>query len=181
MWSSKGQRLPPAFTYRHQQGWLTPWSHSQVSWTHTRPFPPERPGERGPWGPQTGRVHREVPEGRSPPSFSSLLGHGPNCQNRPNTGLRLSPFLSESHLPFLPAPTRFACFPPRPTPPLQDSLSSDRISFILVISLYGPASPSRCKTRNVHSKPPEMICIPYASVCGYQFLCLFINIEMSET
>ena len=178
--SSKGQRPPPAFAYRHQQGWLT-----------------RGPAVRGNWHTPTRFLRDTQVSAASGALKQEESGEKSQRDSHPHPFLPYlvmvltvrtvqirawdSPFPSEIHLPFLPAPTRFACLPPRPTPPLQDNLSSDRISFILVISFYGPASPSRCKTRNVHSKQPEMVCIPYASVCGYQVLCLFINIKMSET
>ena len=161
--SSEGQRQPPAFACRHQQGWLTPWPRSPPTRFLRSPQVSEARGG------QNRKSAARNSRGAGTLSFSPLLGHSPNRQSRPDAGLRLSPFLSETHLPFPPAPTRFAHFPPRPTSPLQDNLSSDGISFILVISFYGPASPSRCKTRNVRSKQPALVCIPYASVCGYQF------------
>lgn len=100
---------------------------------------------------QTGSSSWKFQGGKPPPSLSSLLGHRPNCNKHlsykqgPNS---LFSYLKTTSFSYQ-LSTGFGCFPPHNTP--QDNLSSDRISFVLVISFYGPASPSRCKTRNINS------------------------------
>lgn len=67
---------------------------------------------------------------------------------------------------------------PPPPSARQGNLSSDRISFFIVISFYGPASPSRCKIRNVNSKESKMICKSYAGTSRHQLLCVLTNIKL---
>lgn len=68
--------------------------------TQTHLFPLKHPGEQGQWMDSNKKIPAgDYREEKSSSSLSSLLGHCPNCNNRPShnegpkRGLRHSPFL----------------------------------------------------------------------------------------
>lgn len=115
MWSSKGQReAAPAFAYRHQQGWLTvvpQW----VSWTHTRRFLPDAQVTR-PMGASDRKSPRSPRGTVTPILFLPYLVTVLTVWTVQIQAQELSPFLSESHLPFY-SPHQ-VCLLPSPAPPL---------------------------------------------------------------